>query len=144
MSSRAESAPLATGSVAEAVDSVRDRLAHDSFAFTQALLALARSNAHAGGTFNHASPQRKAAQRALARWQRDARHALARVRATPPHAANRTLAVKWLETLISAQSQTRKGLSLRDPKAAEHASRLAQTRIAKSHRIETILDRKLA
>lgn len=144
MSSPAESAPLAEGSVAEAVDSFRDRLAHDSFAFTQALLALARSNAHAPGSFNHASPQRKAAQRVLARWQRDAHHALARIRATPPHAADRTLAVKWLEALISAQSVIRKGLSLTDPKAADHASRLAQKRIAESNRIEAILDRKLA
>jgi hypothetical protein len=127
-----------------AIDPYRGRLAEDAGDFTIALLALAKANAKRGGTFNAPSPEDAVALHALAHWRRDARHALARVKALAHDTPGRPLAEKWLKALIAALDLQRSALSLVDPTQAAEAGRQAHVRIAESHRLEESLNRVLA
>jgi hypothetical protein len=119
------------------------RLEEDARDFTVALLALAKSNVKAPGSFNHPSPQDSVALHALAHWRRDARHALRRVRSVASDAPGRGLAEKWLKALIAALDLQSQALSLIDPTLAADAARLSRRRIAEYHRFEERLDREL-
>ncbi len=133
-----------TAAVSAAIDPYRTRLADDARDFTVALLALAKSNAKNSGSFNQTSPQDKAALKALARWRRDAQHALHRVRTVTAGAPGRNLAERWLKALIAALDLQRQALSLVDPNLAADAARSAGQRIEEYLRLENRLDQVLA
>jgi hypothetical protein len=136
---RAESA-----AVADAIDPYRTRFDEDAKGFSLALLALAKSNAKRARAFNQTSPQDKAALRALARWHRDAQHALHQVRAVPAGAPGRRLAVRWLKALIAALDLQGQALSPLDPVKAAAAADSAGRRIEELQRLEARLDQVLA
>lgn len=133
-----------TSPVAAAIDPYRARLDDDAVDFTLALLALAKANAKGTAGFNQPSPADAVALHALARWRRDAKQAMQRVRAVAPGAPGRALAESWLKALISALDLQRQGLSLVDPALAADAARRARKQIAEYQRLEARLDRELA
>jgi len=144
MSPTQEAGGVGAAAVSSALGPFRTRLEDDARDFTVALLALAKSNAKSAGSFNQASPQDKAALKALSRWRRDAQHALHRVRTVPTGAAGRSLAEKWLKAQIAALELQRQSLSLADSNLAADAARSAGKRIEEYLRLETRLDQVLA
>jgi len=144
MSPTRSSGEVKASAVSAAIDPFRTRLADDTRDFTVALLALAKSNTKNSGSFNQPSPQDKAALKALARWRRDAQHALHRVRTVASGAHGRKLAEKWLKALIAALDLQRQALSLVDPNQAANAARSAGERTAEYVRLENSLDKELA
>jgi hypothetical protein len=112
--------------------------------FTTALLALAKHNAQQGGSFNETSPEDLAALKALARWRRDAQHALRRVRGVSSDPHDRQLAVRWLKALIAAVDLQRQALSLVDPKLAAAAAGSAGKRMDEYFHLESRLEEALA
>ena len=144
MSPTRSSGEVKASAVSAAIDPFRTRLADDTRDFTVALLALAKSNTKNSGSFNQPSPQDKAALKALARWRRDAQHALHRVGTVASGAHGRKLAEKWLKALVAALDLQRQALSLVDPNQSAHAARSAGERIAEYLRLENRLDQELA
>ena len=142
MSPAANTGRAATA-VADAIDPYRSRFDEDAKNFSLALLALAKSNAKQKRTFNQTSPQDKAALRVLARWRRDAQHALHHVRALTGDAHGRSLAEKWLKALIAALDLQGQALSLLDPTKAAEAAKAAGPRIEEYQRLEMRLDQVL-
>lgn len=143
MSPAANTGRVAATAVIEAIDPYRSRFDEDAENFSLALLALAKANAKQARTFNQTSPQDKAALRVLARWRRDAQHALHRVRAVPAHAHGRSLAERWLKALIAALDLQGQALSLLDPTKAAEAAKSAGSRIEEYQRLEVRLDQVL-
>jgi hypothetical protein len=139
-----EAGGVKAAAVSAALDPFRSRLEDDARNFTMALLALAKSNAKSAGSFNQASPQDKAALKALSRWRRDAQHALHRVRTVPAGASSRNLAEKWLKAQIAALELQRQSLSLADPNLAADAAHSAGKRIEEYQRLEARLDQVLS
>ncbi len=127
--------------VAAAIDPYRAGLDAGFREFTVALLALAKSDAKPGGTFNGTSPKDAAALKALAHWRGAAHHALTRVRLVAADAPGKKLAERWLKTLIGSLDLQRQALSLIDPNQAAQVAGLARRQIAESHRLESRLDR---
>jgi len=144
MSPTQEAGGVKAAAVSAAIEPFRPRLEDDARDFSAALLALAKSNARGAGSFNQASPQDKAALKALSRWRRDAQHALHRVRTVPTGAAGRSLAERWLKAQIAALELQRQSLSLVDPNLAADAARSAGERVEEYQRLEGRLDRVLA
>jgi hypothetical protein len=144
MSPTRSSGEVKASAVSAAIDPFRTRLADDARDFTVALLALAKSNTKNSGSFNQPSPQDKAALKALARWRRDAQHALHRVGTVASGAHGRKLAEKWLKALVAALDLQRQALSLVDPNQAANAARSAGERTAEYLRLENSLDKELA
>ena len=143
MSPTRSSGAVKASAVSAAIDPFRTPLADDARDFTVALLALAKSNAKSSGSFNELSPQDKEALKALARWRRDAQHALHRVTTVASGAHGRNVAEKWLKALIAALDLQRQALSLADPNQSAHAARSAGERIAEYLRLEDRLDQEL-
>jgi hypothetical protein len=143
MSPEANSSGVGATATAAAIDGYRSQFDEDAKNFSLALLALAKSNAKQTRTFNQTSPQDKAALRALARWRRDAQHALHHVRAIPSAAPGRKLAERWLKALIAALDLQTQALSLLDPNKAAEAARAAGPRIEEYQRLEARLDQVL-
>jgi hypothetical protein len=135
---------VGAAAIADAIDPYRGRFDEDAKNFSLALLALAKSNAKQARAFNQTSPQDKAALRVLARWRRDAQHALHHVRAVPASAPGRSLAERWLKALIAALDLQRQALSLLDPTKAAEAAKAAGSRIEEFQRLEVRLDQVLA
>jgi hypothetical protein len=129
--------------VAAAIDPYRSRFDEDAKNFSLALLALAKSNAKQVRAFNQSSPQGKAALRILARWRRDAEHALHHIRAVPAGAPGRSIAERWLKALIAALDLQGQALSLLDPTKAAEAAKAAGPRIEEHQRLELRLDQVL-
>jgi len=144
MSPTRSSGEVKPSAVSAAIDPFRTRLADDARDFTLVLLALAKSNAKNSGSFNQPSPQDKEALKALARWRRDAQHALHRVKTVTSGAHGRNLAEKWLKALIAALDLQGQALSLVEPNQAAHAARSAGERITEYLRLENRLDQELA
>ena len=144
MSAAANTRGVESAAVADAIDPYRSRFDEDAKSFSLALLALAKSNAKQARAFNQTSPQDKAALRALARWRRDAQHALHHVRAVPAGAPGRSLAERWLKALIAALDLQVQALSLLDPTKAADAANSAGRRIEEYQRLEVRLDQVLA
>lgn len=143
MNAAASSAGAGTTAVADAIDPYRDRFDAGAKDFSLALLALAKSNAKQARTFNQTSPQDKAALRILARWRRDAQHALHHVRSVPAGARGRSLAERWLKALIAALDLQGQALSLLDPTKAAEAADAAGPRIEEYRRLEVRLEKVL-
>jgi hypothetical protein len=133
---------VGSSTIAAVVDTYRDRLAEDSIDFTLALQELAKTDANGATPFNSPSPQDAVALHALARWRRDAQHALKEVRTAPPGPLT-GLAEKWLKTLIAALDLQRQGLSIVSPTKAAHATSAARKKIAAYRRLEERLEGQL-
>jgi hypothetical protein len=144
VSAAASTGRVESAAVADAIDPYRTRFDEDAKNFSLALLALAKSNAKRARAFNQTSPQDKAALRVLARWRRDAQHALHHVRAVPASALGRRLAERWLKALIAALDLQSQALSLLDPDKAADAANSAGRRIEEFQRLEARLDQVLA
>jgi hypothetical protein len=144
MSTAANTGRVEATAVADEIDPYRSRFDEDAKNFGLALLALAKSNAKQVRAFNQTSPQDKAALRALARWRRDAQHALHHVRAVPAGAPGKSLAERWLKALIAALDLQGQALSLLDPTKAAEAANSAGPRIEEYQRLEARLDQVLA
>lgn len=144
MSAATNTGRVEATAVADAIEPYRNRFDEDAKTFSLALLALAKSNAKQARAFNQTSPQDKAALRTLARWRRDAQHALHHVRAIPAGASGRSLAERWLKALIAALDLQGQALSLLDPTKAAEAANSAGPRIEEYQRLEARLDQVLA
>jgi len=143
MSPAPGTAATGASTVADAIEPYRSRLLEDAADFSTALLALAEANAGGSTGFNEPSPQDAVALHVLVHWRRDAKQALARVKAAPSGAPGRGLAVKWLKVQIEAIDLQRQGLSLSDPGLAAEAARRGREVIAEAHRLEERLMRVL-
>jgi hypothetical protein len=143
MSTAANTGQVEATAVADEIDPYRSRFDEDAKNFGLALLALAKSNAKQVRAFNQTSPQDKAALRALARWRRDAQHALHHVRAVPAGAPGKSLAERWLKALIAGLDLQGQALSLLDPIKAAEAANSAGPRIEEFQRLEAQLDQVL-
>jgi hypothetical protein len=144
VSAAASTGRVESAAVSKAIDPFRTRFDEDAKNFSLALLTLAKANAKQARAFNQTSAQDKAALRSLARWRRDAQHALHHVRAIPAGALGRSLAERWLKALIAALALQGQALSLLDPGKAADAADSAGRRIEEFQRLETRLDRVLA
>jgi hypothetical protein len=144
VSTAANTGGAESAAVADAIEPYRRRFDEDAKNFSLALLALAKSNAKQVRAFNQTSPQDKAALRTLARWRREAQHALHHVRAIPAGAPGRSLAERWLKALIAALDLQVQALSLLDPTKAAEAANSAGPRIEEYQRLEARLDQVLA